>query len=569
MKKVFLPVILCLVLILGTVNVNADTVFSNVSYNVDYVDNALTLSFDTDFPLTRGLLVVLNPGKALGDIVSDPIASLQYQAEVLTDEDGNVSKTFLLNLKEEPTATLKFDVYAKILGNTAEKIATAAYKSQADRSVILNKLKGTATEIKSVFSDTEALASLGMANLSFLNELDINALALNMQGKFSGYSDTKEGFSQAANAVREFCVTELLNQNKKSIVFDADGKYLLENLLSFSEYDKNNSTTFYNCYNTLIKKDACIEISNSLLSKNFESPLALYKKFAELTVLKGLPNPKTTGYGHIEDLLSASNRAFVGLDIYGVIDGDIEAQISSASEFSTLEALKGYIQGLINNKNYNPGGSFTGGVTSGGSFSGGSTIKAEQGYVEKQEPQKDTVVFKDVTDEHWAIEAIAYLKSKGIINGTGDNNFEPDSPVTREQLIKMVFAISKIQIEENYSVDFEDVEKDSWYAPYIASAVKAGYINGFSETEFGVGHYATRQDICTILNRILEIETDIETEFIDKAEISDYAVGAINALSSEKIINGYPDGSFGPLKNCTRAEVAAILYRAVEFSEVK
>ena len=133
----------------------------------------------------------------------------------------------------------------------------------------------------------------------------------------------------------------------------------------------------------------------------------------------------------------------------------------------------------------------------------------------------------------------------------------------------MVFGITGLELVTHVEPIFEDTPKDIWYTDYIVALYNEGLVNGVSDTHFGVGAYATRQDICTIVNRILELKGTGETGFTDNYKIADYAVDAVSALNSKSIVNGYPDGTFNPYGNCTRAEAATIIYRASKFAEVK
>ena len=105
---------------------------------------------------------------------------------------------------------------------------------------------------------------------------------------------------------------------------------------------------------------------------------------------------------------------------------------------------------------------------------------------------------------------------------------------------------------------FTDCTAADWFTPYVIAAAEAGYIKGVSDTEFAPNALITRQDICTILGRVLNTTAD-GAEFVDSADIADYAAEYVDTLVGLGVINGYEDGTFKPLANATRAEVAKIL----------
>ena len=114
--------------------------------------------------------------------------------------------------------------------------------------------------------------------------------------------------------------------------------------------------------------------------------------------------------------------------------------------------------------------------------------------------------------------------------------------------------------QDNAEVNFADVDKDAWYAPFVAAGVKNGIIKGISESEFGIKGYVTREDLCTMLYRMYNIPSEGEPEFTDSELISDYAKDAVVYMSQNGIVNGYGDNSFKPDKPCTRAEAAKVIY---------
>lgn len=177
------------------------------------------------------------------------------------------------------------------------------------------------------------------------------------------------------------------------------------------------------------------------------------------------------------------------------------------------------------------------------------------------EGEEETVTgsFADVTDAHWAYAAIEALKEAGIVNGDAEGNFNPEANVTRAEFAKMVVELKGLEATATESA-FEDCTAADWYTPYVVAAAEAGYVTGMSDTFFGANEKISRQDICTILGRVIgEVEGVTPAEFTDAADIADYAVEYVNTMASLKIVNGYEDGSFAPNANATRAEAAKII----------
>jgi len=96
-------------------------------------------------------------------------------------------------------------------------------------------------------------------------------------------------------------------------------------------------------------------------------------------------------------------------------------------------------------------------------------------------------------------------------------------------------------------------------------AVKAGVTVGTSATTFSPNRTITRQEIAAMLARYVSYKLVTLTaynqpvSFTDEAQIAAYAKDFVRNMQTADVINGYPDGSFKPLANATRAEAAKML----------
>ncbi len=209
---------------------------------------------------------------------------------------------------------------------------------------------------------------------------------------------------------------------------------------------------------------------------------------------------------------------------------------------------------------------------SSGSFGGGggsSSKKENQTVVEPEKPQtqpdEKEYKFSDLSNVSWAENSIYELLEKGVISKSDNNKFRPHDNVTRAEFIKML-VITLGVYDENATSDFSDVTKTDWYAKYVASAQKNGLILGSGNNMFNPQGAITRQDICVILNRVMDKmgykEEIYEAVFKDDADIAEYAKNAVYRLYDFKIIKGMGDGIFAPQNSATRAMTAKML---VEF----
>ena len=186
---------------------------------------------------------------------------------------------------------------------------------------------------------------------------------------------------------------------------------------------------------------------------------------------------------------------------------------------------------------------------------------------EQQQPKPEAVIFNDITDAHWAKQAINSLANKNIVSGYGDGSFRPNSFVTREEFVKMLVLTLNISLSAS-AESFDDVDSSHWCYPYVCAAISAGIVNGIDDTTFGKGRVITREEMATMTYRAinavgLSISSADKEAFADAASISSWAAEACTAMHRAGIIDGMGNNRFVPKENVTRAQAAKILYEVM------
>jgi len=174
--------------------------------------------------------------------------------------------------------------------------------------------------------------------------------------------------------------------------------------------------------------------------------------------------------------------------------------------------------------------------------------------------------FNDVnsTTTGWARDAVEILAGAGVIAGVDGKHYEPERAVTRAELTRiMVKALDLPAVDGGAT--FKDVPDNRWYSGCVAEAVRAGLVKGYEDGTFGPDRIITREELAAILARALELEepSGAEITFTDAGEVSAWAKDSVAAAASAGLIKGYPDGAFKPQGAVTRAEIAAMVYRAL------
>ncbi len=184
--------------------------------------------------------------------------------------------------------------------------------------------------------------------------------------------------------------------------------------------------------------------------------------------------------------------------------------------------------------------------------------------VVEPQPQPTAPSFSDTPDSHWAFDYVEKMAKAGVLNGY-DGNFRPDDNITRAEFVKVLCTAFDIKAEGD--AQFNDVSADSWYAPYVNVLAAAGIAKG-DNGNFRPDDQISRQDAAVLLQRVITYVgitlEDGELSFTDSDAMSDYAKDAIASLVKAGIINGMEDGSYAPIANITRAQVAKLICVATE-----
>lgn len=113
--------------------------------------------------------------------------------------------------------------------------------------------------------------------------------------------------------------------------------------------------------------------------------------------------------------------------------------------------------------------------------------------------------FPDVTDSHWAKDAVLSAALKGIIRGYPDGTFRPNDPVTRAEMSIMAAIAAGLPARTGpVAAAFTDLAQDHWAAPYIYAFVESGHLQGFQDGTFRPNGQATRAEFVTLLANLLK-----------------------------------------------------------------
>ncbi|MDF2923634.1 MAG: hypothetical protein K0R57_2548 [Paenibacillaceae bacterium] len=177
------------------------------------------------------------------------------------------------------------------------------------------------------------------------------------------------------------------------------------------------------------------------------------------------------------------------------------------------------------------------------------------------------VQFIDVDVNNWAYEAISSMSKRNVVSGYEDGSYRPDNPINREEFAKMIAVTFSLDLAVTQDVYYSDIPPTRWSYPYILATKE--YVTGYYPPKglpfFDPDAKATREDVATALVKIMGLSTvKYSTHFTDENDISPNLKKYVDVAADYHLISGYPDGTFRPQNPISRAEVAALLYRAIK-----
>ena len=170
--------------------------------------------------------------------------------------------------------------------------------------------------------------------------------------------------------------------------------------------------------------------------------------------------------------------------------------------------------------------------------------------------------FTDIDQSAWYHDGVHYMIENGMMNGEAPDTFAPHDTVTRAMLVTILYRNAGSPSVEGMTNPFTDVKAGKYYTDAVIWAFDKKITNGTSETTFEPDAPVTREQIATLLYRRAgepKVEQDLSA-FSDADRITSYARAAMQWAVSEKIISGDGD-RLKAQDSATRAELATMLMR--------
>lgn len=201
-----------------------------------------------------------------------------------------------------------------------------------------------------------------------------------------------------------------------------------------------------------------------------------------------------------------------------------------------------------------------------------STYAQPQGRITVLTEEPFVNPYTDVAETAWYYDAVKYTYQNGLMDGTENDKFSPEVKMTRAMLVTVLYRVEGKPEASEFENPFTDVG-DVWYTDAVCWAAAMGIVDGVTPDRFAPNKPVTREQMVTILFRYAAYKgaaSDLRrelNEFADGNTVSPYAVEAMQWAVAEGLLRGSMEegqNSIRPLVGATRAEVATVLMRYVE-----
>ncbi|MFM9279118.1 OmpL47-type beta-barrel domain-containing protein [Paenibacillus jiagnxiensis] len=173
--------------------------------------------------------------------------------------------------------------------------------------------------------------------------------------------------------------------------------------------------------------------------------------------------------------------------------------------------------------------------------------------------------FVDI-DKTFSRDKIKYLAAKGVVEGTTETTYEPNREVTRAEFTAMMVRALDLPEASETELTFKDIDSRGWYVSELRTAIAYVVARGFSQNVFAPDAVINREQASKMIgNALRELpRRKISNVYKDENGISTWAKEEVMGLTQESLVQGYPDGTFRPKNNVTRAEAAEMIYNMLQ-----
>lgn len=171
--------------------------------------------------------------------------------------------------------------------------------------------------------------------------------------------------------------------------------------------------------------------------------------------------------------------------------------------------------------------------------------------------------YVDLDSKHWAYNEIMYLSENKILTGYPNGKVQPERTTSRAEAAKMLVTALNLPVQSSKS--YKDVTANHWAKDYISAVTSAGLFEGYTDGTFGPDKNLSRAEMSKVLNKAFKLKGTKKINFTD-VKSNHWAYPYIQTLYNNGITTGFPNNTFQPNQHIKRSEFSAFLARAKDSS---
>lgn len=343
---------------------------------------------------------------------------------------------------------------------------------------------------------------------------------------------------------------------------------------TIGDYLAAGDTAVYEARYTVTANDAGKTLINSVSATGADSVDApgVTVKNPALSVTKTVNKTSVTVGDTVKYTIKVTNTGNVDLTNVNVVEafgGDFSKifDLTGATKASTFngfmigELKAGETKEITFSYKTTKRETLTNSVVVEGTYEPGKTVENEA-----KSPDV-TVKSEPITPVGPSKPQLNYEDHYAYVVGYPDGLVHPERNITRAEVATIFFRMLLDESREYFWAqenDFSDVAETDWFNNAVSTLANAQLINGYPDGSYRPNANITRAEFATIAIRFF-LDEDVEIEENNLSDVKGHwAEANINLAYALELINGYPDGTFRPDQKITRAEAMAIVNRVLK-----
>lgn len=346
----------------------------------------------------------------------------------------------------------------------------------------------------------------------------------------------------------------------------------LDLTFTIGDYLAAGDTAVYEARYTVTANDAGKTLINSVSAEgagSMDAPGVTVKNPA-LSVTKTVNKTSVTVGDTVKYTITVKNTGNVKLTDVFVAENfsgdfskifDIAGAIQSENGFEIDRLDVGEYRNITFSYKTTKRETLTNSVKVTGTYESGKTVEDEDSSAPV------TVKSEPITPVGPSKPQLNYEDHYAYVVGYPDGLVHPERNITRAEVATIFFRMLLDESREYFWAqenDFSDVAETDWFNNAVSTLANAQLINGYPDGSYRPNANITRAEFATIAIRFF-LDEDVEIEENNLSDVKGHwAEANINLAYALELINGYPDGTFRPDQKITRAEAMAIVNRVLK-----